>query len=67
LQGAAAKHQVLELPPLGRLQGRIAAIGGLDGMGKRSVCSFLFSVFGDDGFPFKTKIRTISVNNPAGI
>ena len=28
-------------------------------IGKRLVCCFLFAVFGNDGFPFKTKIRTI--------
>jgi len=36
-------------------------------MSKRSACSFPFVVFGDDGFPFKAKISTILVNNPAGI
>ena len=36
-------------------------------MGKRSACSFPFLVFGDDGFPFKAKIRTILENNPAGL
>ena len=30
--------------------------------GKRSACSFPFLVFGNDGFPFKTKIRTILEN-----
>ena len=35
-------------------------------MSKRSACSFPFVVFGDDGFPFKAKIRTILENNPAG-
>jgi hypothetical protein len=33
---------------------------------KRLVCSFSFAVFGDDGFPFKAKIRTILVNFPKG-
>ena len=36
-------------------------------MGKRSAYGFLFAVFGDDGFPFKAKIRTILVNFPRGI
>jgi len=35
-------------------------------IGKRLVCCFLFAVFGDDGFPFKAKIRTILVNFPKG-
>jgi len=33
---------------------------------KRSACCFLFAVFGEVGFPFKAKIRTILENNPAG-
>ena len=44
---------------------RVVAMGGQDG--KRLVCCFLFTVFGDDGFPFKAKIRTILENNPAGL
>ena len=36
-------------------------------MGKRLAYSFPFAVFGDDGFLFKAKIRTILVNNPAVI
>jgi hypothetical protein len=36
-------------------------------MGKWSACGFTFAVFGDDGFPFKAKIRTIFENNPAGL
>ena len=36
-------------------------------MSKWSACSFPFVVFGDDGFPFKAKIRTILENNPAGL
>ena len=35
-------------------------------MSKRSACSFPFVVCGDDGFPFKAKIRTILVNFPKG-
>ena len=35
-------------------------------MGKRFACNMLFAVFGDDGFPFKAKIRTILVNFPKG-
>ena len=31
-------------------------------IGKRSACSFPFLVFGDDGFPFNAKIRTILEN-----
>ena len=33
-------------------------------MGKRSACSFPIVAFGDDGFPFKAKIRTILENFP---
>ena len=32
-------------------------------MGKRSAYGFPFAVFGDDGFPFKAKIRTILENS----
>ena len=35
-------------------------------MSKRSACSFPFAVFGEVGFPFKAKIRTILENFPAG-
>ena len=36
-------------------------------MSKRSACSFPFAVFGEVGFPFKAKIRTILENFPAGL
>ena len=36
-------------------------------MDKWSAYGFPFAVFGDDGFPFKAKIRTILENNPAGL
>ncbi|MBQ4330196.1 MAG: hypothetical protein IJC27_10790 [Lentisphaeria bacterium] len=36
-------------------------------MGNRSACGFPFAMFEDDNLTFNAKIRTISVNNPAGI
>ena len=35
-------------------------------MGKLSACGFPFAMFGDDGFPFNAKIRTILENFPKG-
>ena len=36
-------------------------------MGKTLGLSVFLPCFGDDGFPFKAKIRTILENNPAGL
>ena len=50
------------VPPFLRFKGRVAAVGGQDG--KMVGLSVFFAVFGDDGFPFNAKIRTILVNFP---